>query len=872
MKAKERKVLKYTCTESEQLYGIGYHKVYEDCKDDSFLSQFSVDWSICLHAHYPWVDMTQWSICVIKSFKNDFLACFCMEEDGKIKKRSFCITKFECFLHGQGLSNQNTALVVTDSCKNSIQFFMEVNVKTKKAFKKAQQIDKLRVRALYHPESPCKDYQFSAQFDVGQLDTENLISGIEVHTPKLIEYKMIPDEPLEPMQCGRPEHEEKIDPVVRQRHMMLDNIFKERMASSAIIWIPGIFFLYSYLSSEKSILQLLFIWIVQVNVITLGLYNVAMAPTLWRSKLFTKGDIGNTEITFLLISLIITMTWLNRREVAERFLCFSVVYFLGSSFLSNLTERLMTKESLNFIGILAFVFYTGFAMFIGYHISNLLNFIKQIENYEKEERILPMRKKDQYKKKNARKKKNEQKMNTTEVDTKLQELLPLKHKCEKVIVCNWDCNISDSTDHLTLHCSNKCVFVYHIECWGLYLTVQELREEHYILEYPCSQTDCSGKFVQIIWFNKFGDKVKKLSVKKKSNKTGIISKNVNPVKVFEKEKIIETDISDKRNVKDFKCQERINESTMGISTNILAAMDFEKIYEIEREFDEPFQLHEEWENEPINVNNFGTIGGERKKQSREESKDSLDDILEELLGNTNSDHSVEQSRFLSMIQRNKNSEENIENFEVESFNGFTLNLESQNVASSSLTYLPNCKADTKSEKNDIQLETNSLVYISGTPGSWLMEEDLSEGVELVGIEEETLEEEMITKECDEKIEIPTTSCPFTKMIQKRAPKYAVELIEAAVKTLMTEIDSTSITIPHFQELAIKKLEEDIDSVYISDEEEEEVEECLICTELLEKDLESLEPCKHIFHLACIKLWLGKDTSCPKCRAIVIQIK
>ena len=32
MKTEERKGVKYTCAEAEQLYGIGYHKVYEDCK------------------------------------------------------------------------------------------------------------------------------------------------------------------------------------------------------------------------------------------------------------------------------------------------------------------------------------------------------------------------------------------------------------------------------------------------------------------------------------------------------------------------------------------------------------------------------------------------------------------------------------------------------------------------------------------------------------------------------------------------------------------------------------------------------------------------------------------------------------------------
>ena len=43
-----------------------------------------MDWSICLHAHYPWIDMTEWSICVIKSYSNNFLACFCMEDKDKV--------------------------------------------------------------------------------------------------------------------------------------------------------------------------------------------------------------------------------------------------------------------------------------------------------------------------------------------------------------------------------------------------------------------------------------------------------------------------------------------------------------------------------------------------------------------------------------------------------------------------------------------------------------------------------------------------------------------------------------------------------------------------------------------------------------------
>merc|ERR1719513_255298 len=148
----------------------------------------------------------------------------------------------------------------------------------------------------------------------------------------------------------------------------------------------------------------MFIWIVQSKVITLGFYNVALAPTLWRSNLFSKGYIGNTEITVLFISFFITITWLNRREVAERFLCYSIVYSIVTLFISNLTAQMMTRESLNLIEFLAHVFYTSFAMFICYHISHLVRSLKREESCKKEDKNVPMRKKDQFKKKNVRRK------------------------------------------------------------------------------------------------------------------------------------------------------------------------------------------------------------------------------------------------------------------------------------------------------------------------------------------------------------------------------------------------------------------------------------------------------------------------------------
>jgi len=49
----------------------------------------------------------------------------------------------------------------------------------------------------------------------------------------------------------------------------------------------------------------------------------------------------------------------------------------------------------------------------------------------------------------------------------------------------------------------------------------------------------------------------------------------------------------------------------------------------------------------------------------------------------------------------------------------------------------------------------------------------------------------------------------------------------------------------------------------------EADDCLICLDILEDNLFYLEPCGHEYHRDCIKLWVVKEGTCPKCGAAAV---
>ena len=54
-------------------------------------------------------------------------------------------------------------------------------------------------------------------------------------------------------------------------------------------------------------------------------------------------------------------------------------------------------------------------------------------------------------------------------------------------------------------------------------------------------------------------------------------------------------------------------------------------------------------------------------------------------------------------------------------------------------------------------------------------------------------------------------------------------------------------------------------------EEKELEDCVICFETLTIEKTINLPCKHSFHLDCIKKWVKESATCPMCRKKISSI-
>ena len=804
------------------------------------------------------------------------------------------------------------------------------------------QLDKLRVRAPYHMESPCFEQSFSSLFDVGQFKQDLASTSVkipstlqvEVFTPKLDGYRVIemddqvgrkngkaggtcripetkPEPRVEQPQCGaKPPPEEPVNPQVQKKKLDLIEIYTERMVTTSVPWIPGIFFLYSYLLSERSRKQKLFVNGVQFAVIILGTYNSIVSTVLWKSSLYTLAGMGRNEV----IALVAAFSFgccINYKEIGELYLILSLLHFASNILLLFLIPHIRTEENVmtcTFISYMISVTLTVMLIFLVWRQVDKLDKKKEKETRWKQEMvdmIASGKSKEGDRRKHGKVKSGQQKRlqpiaqreeakHFSQVYNEIEEEVRERSR----IQCDWkSCKESSNMGYLSLSCSqtNCPIKHYHNACSKLLLFSLEVRDERGLLGTTCFIDTCLGKVSRLCWFTGLGREitsrrlvwdppkqarksyqVKKgeaLSVQRRPESRKVLS--VAP-RIREPEPKAPEDLPD--------CEKpKIPEKTLQPYQ--------EAHFSNQIDSDEDVELQHVASYSKIS-NMFGTIGSERKAKNSvtaAESPSSLSstsspipqtEFPSNLLGNFllgEDDWGLEisqappamgpRSKILSMIENNQESIPKKVLLGNEDRSGFLMTMDFHGRTGSSLSYIPDSKRvgeDLGAPENPLDLAVN---YIStqetATPfeeQSWLLD-GYDSDVELYKqLEECDAKESKEAAVTSEEFDCP----PLTRILRKSLSGYSTAQIDIAMAIVMESIDCQSITIPEFQGLVQCQLEKR--SSILSD-----LDECHMCLEPLYggPEVEALNPCNHVFHVPCIRPWLQKDPTCPKCRAKII---
>ena len=826
-------------------------EVYEACKNNPILANYKVDWGVCLHAHYPWIDLLTSHICVMKSYNNDFIACFCaMDEDSnKLQSRGFCITKFECLLNKAGVEKSNkkapyevpsssssgaispqlilqiihAAGQVSHDCAAHVQYFIEANTKDTAWFGVAQQKDNLRVRPPYHPESPCLNVRFSGQFDIGQLDVDNIEAGIEVYTPFIANVYNDPvtdwippekEEPEEPMECAPP-LVNNIDPGHKSRMDALTFFFEERIMVDLIIWLPGILFLYSSMCEERNGAMQLLITLIQSLVITIGVYNVVISA-LPLDMLKDLGELRHTQMVAFSTFFCVVIIGLNLKEVTEFFLKLALVCFIPDIVFWKMVMVMYTKDRMENFKII----YVSFLLIIG--IASTYNVLKiVIEAHQKKRSIESQPSEGQGKVNKKRKNKQVKavkqelpKPSNPEVGNHAKALAPAK-----------------------------------------------------------TPSSLSGQ--------------KKVSKENGSLTSSLLEKV--PAKAKSKSRKLPA-----QGVQQRSSSETSSSSGEGPDSSLMPGKTRDQNSKLPSK---PFvsSMSDVDKSNQAKPTSSQICGIERQSRSdnakpqphldQTSHQSHLVDRLVHSLCPQSTDPSFnlpQKSKILTIIQENNHQEDipsrrgqncNGEDLEKDR-SGFLLGSAALSPPSDSLFFVPGQQASkpvASTAKTDVEVktmsETPTLEYKCGAKSSVTRVE---------GHLNEDTSSNPVPEPVDDDLQ-PITS-PLTRILIKEIDNYPAADVDKATKEILLYTNIEDLTIPEFQKIVVEKLEEEqkkSKDIYISDESEsDEEDECHICLASLDEELEVLEGCGHIFHASCISSWVARKesekicASCPKCRAAI----
>ena len=828
------------------------------------------------------------------------------------------------------------------------------------------QLDKLRVRAPYHMESPCFEKSFSSNFDVGQFKQDlastsvKIPSGlqVEVFTPKLDGYRVIemedqvgrrngkpggmcriPEKPeprVEQPTCGakpKPPPEEPVNPQVQKKKEDLIEIYTERMVTTSVPWIPGIFFLYSYLLSERSRKQKLFVNAVQFGVIILGTYNSIVSTVLWKSSLYTlPGGIGRNEVIALGAAFAFACC-INYKEIGELFLILSLLHFASNILLLFLVPHIRTEENVMHVTFISYsisVTLTVMLLFLVWRQVDKLDKKREKEVRWKQEMvdmIASGKSREGDRRKPGKVKPGQQKRLQQSVQrddpkdfNQVFNEIEGEVRERSRIQCGWkNCKEESNMGYLSVSCTqtNCPLRHYHSACWKLLLFTMEIRDERGLLGASCLLDTCSGKVSRLSWFTGLGREITNRRLvwdpPKQVRKTNQVKKGegLPGQRKPETRKVLsvaprirEPDPKVQLDLLDYEKPKIKSESSL------LPDEETDLNYITKTDCDDDIELQRVAPFSQIS-NMFGTIGSERRAKNsvtapespstlsstsspipqRDSSFALLDNFM---IGEDDWDIDLPQalptsgprSKILSMIEKNQQPITKDIQLQSEERSGFLVKMDFEGRTSSSLSYIPDsktvCGEDVGHAGNSFDFSVN---YISSQddagglfeeqPGglfeeqSWLVEGYDSDSELYNQLEEdpediESKEEKAVSKEFDN---VP----PLTRILRKSLSGYCAAQIDLAMASVMESVDCQTITIPEFQALVQSQLEFqalvqsqlETRSPVVPDQ-----EECHMCLEPLYggPEVEALNPCKHVFHAPCIRPWLQKDPSCPKCRA------
>ena len=825
--------------------------MYEACKQDPILANYNVDWGVCLHAHYPWVDLLTSRICVMKSYNNDFIACFCsMNDSDQLDSRGFCITKFECLLNNAGVDKSKNAPAevpssssaippqlilqliqvagqVSHECAGHVQYFLEANSKDVIWFGAAQKKDNLRVRAPYHPESPCRDVHFKGQFDIGQLDVDNIEAGIEVLTPYIHNVYNDPitdwvppkkQEPyVEPEGVCRPL---QVDPRHQERMDILSFFFEERIIADMVIWIPGILFLYSSMFEERSWAMQFLISLVQAVIISIGIYNILISGL--PLKLFTNiAEVRQIQGATFLSVFCFTNAFLNSKEATDHFLKMAMICFIPDIVCWKLIAMMYTEDRMFNFKMIYISFLMCVALLTIYSLHKIYLQIcqrKQASQYQFNEG---------------------------------QQRMPKKRKNKHMKLVK--------REHL-----DKCV------------TKPTIKKP---VKVPAEEEARSPGLTAI--------STKKAGKNNGSLTSALLDKNTAKVKRSPPRKAAPSVA--RSNCESWSSCEGDpgpRAATGGKQLPVAAARERGGGSQAVRTGLKPRVL--QWPGpglpSPPAASCPSPPGLSRPDNLHYSNL--VDQLVEQNCPETvdQSCKLPQKSKILTIIRENSQTDD----FQHDSSVGQIGSPEEADHEGSSGFLL--------SSKPDLS-PGNSLVFVPGLAHSKTTGKPVAESTQDIaptldykfGTQETTGKEpknENDSKAEPSGCEDAVLESPLVRILTKELAGYSTAALDTAIKEVLLETNIEDLTIPKFRDILVAKLEQEQDwgdGIYISDpeseeeveeEEEEEEEECHICLDPLDSDLEVVEPCRHVFHTSCISSWVKRreaeevSATCPKCWAAI----